>query len=216
MTEVMQAWDGGPGRVLPAGAIVDHLDFLEALVEVSLPGVAGADIAEVLKHGVRGRGLVRRAVAARTGVARRGGAAGVRGAGSTAGRRGADERGSVLAFPANQAQRNSINDVGSLLRVLCGTSEATHCRGPTAAQAEFRTGNGTWSRAEGLLLIVAGALGLILLLGFIALHLLKAAIMSLFYLLLAPAAQTSGRVCHPPRGATDCRGAGCAHPRARP
>lgn len=96
--------------------------------------------------------------------------------------------GLFLAFPANQAQRNSINDVGSLLRVLCGTSEATHCRGPTAAQAEFRTEDGTWSRAEGLLLIVAGAVGLILLLGFIALHLLKAALMSLFYLLLAPAA----------------------------
>lgn len=51
MTEVMPAWDGGPGRVLPAGAIVDHLDFLEALVGAGLPGVAGEDIAEVLKNG---------------------------------------------------------------------------------------------------------------------------------------------------------------------
>lgn len=51
MTEDLQAWDGGPGRVPPAGVIVDHLDFLEALVEVGLPGVAGEDIAEVLKNG---------------------------------------------------------------------------------------------------------------------------------------------------------------------
>jgi len=44
-------WDGGPGRVLPAGAVVNHLDFLGALVEAGLPGVAGEDIAEVLKNG---------------------------------------------------------------------------------------------------------------------------------------------------------------------
>jgi len=93
-----------------------------------------------------------------------------------------------LALPANQVQRNSINESSSLLRVLCDEEHATSCRGPTAKQAEFRTENGTWPRAEGLLLIVIGALGMILLLGFIALRLLGAAIMSLFYLLLAPAA----------------------------
>ena len=93
-----------------------------------------------------------------------------------------------LALPANQKQRNSINETSSLLRVLCDSENATSCRGPTAKQAEFRTEDGTWPRAEGLLLILIGELGMILLLGFIALRLLGAAIMSLFYLLLAPAA----------------------------
>jgi hypothetical protein len=93
-----------------------------------------------------------------------------------------------LALPANQVQRNSINETGSLLRVMCDSEDATKCRGPTAKQAEFRTEDGTWPRAEGLLLIGIGGLGMILLLGFIALRLLGAAIMSLFYLLLAPAA----------------------------
>jgi hypothetical protein len=93
-----------------------------------------------------------------------------------------------LALPANKVQRNSINETSSLLRVLCDSESVTNCRGPTAKQAEFRTENGTWPRVEGLLLIVVGGLGMILLLGFIALRLLGAAIMSLFYLLLAPAA----------------------------
>ena len=93
-----------------------------------------------------------------------------------------------LALPANQKQRNSINETSSLLRVMCDSEDATKCRGPTAQQAEFRTEDGTWPRAEGLLLILIGGLGMILLLGFIAIRLLGAAIMSLFYLLLAPAA----------------------------
>jgi hypothetical protein len=93
-----------------------------------------------------------------------------------------------LALPANQKQRNSINETSSLLRVLCDSENATNCRGPTAKQAAFRTEDGTWPRAEGLLLILVGELGMILLLGFIALRLLGAAIMSLSYLLLAPAA----------------------------
>jgi hypothetical protein len=93
-----------------------------------------------------------------------------------------------LALPANQPQRNSITESSSLLHVLCDSEDATNCRGPTAQQAEFRTEDGTWPRAEGLLLILIGALGMILLLGFIAVRLLGAAIMSLFYLLLAPAA----------------------------
>jgi hypothetical protein len=93
-----------------------------------------------------------------------------------------------LALPANGPARNSINEQGSLLRVMCQSSEATSCRGPMAAQAEFRTDGGTWARVGGLVLIVAGALGMLLLLGFIALRLLAAALLSLLYLLLAPAA----------------------------
>jgi hypothetical protein len=93
-----------------------------------------------------------------------------------------------LALPANGPERNSINDPGSLLRALCGTSDATRCRGPTAEQAQFRTASGTWPRAGGLLLICIGAAGMIALLAFIALRLLGAAVGSLLYLLLAPAA----------------------------
>jgi TrbL/VirB6 plasmid conjugal transfer protein len=92
-----------------------------------------------------------------------------------------------LALPANGAARNSIGERGSLLWTLCQSSEATNCRGPTAAQAEFRTNGGTWSRLGGLLLIAGGLLGMLLLLGFVALRLLAAAIFSLLYLLLAPA-----------------------------
>jgi hypothetical protein len=92
-----------------------------------------------------------------------------------------------LALPANDAARNSINDQGSLLRTLCDSSEATSCRGPTAAQAEFRTSGATLSRLGGVLLIAAGLLGMLLLLGFIAVRLLTAALFSLLYLLLAPA-----------------------------
>ena len=91
-----------------------------------------------------------------------------------------------LALPPNGPARNSINEAGSLLRALCQSSDATACRGPTAAQAQFRTGSGTWARVAGLLLIVAGVLGMLLLLGFIALRLLGAALFSLLYLLLAP------------------------------
>jgi hypothetical protein len=93
-----------------------------------------------------------------------------------------------LALPANGPGRNSINDEASLLRVMCQSSQATSCRGSMAAQAEFRTNGGTWKRVGGLLLIVAGVLGMLLLLGFIALRLLGAAIFSLLYLLVAPAA----------------------------
>jgi hypothetical protein len=94
-----------------------------------------------------------------------------------------------LALPANEAARNSINDSASLLRALCGgSSEATGCRGPTAAQAEYRTQSGTSSRIGGLLLIVLGALGMLLLYGYIALQVLAAELLGLLYLLLAPAA----------------------------
>jgi hypothetical protein len=93
-----------------------------------------------------------------------------------------------LALPANGPQRNSINDESSLLRVMCQSSDANSCKGRMAAQAQFRTRAGTWKRLGGLLLIVAGVLGMLLVFGFIALRLLGAAIFSLLYLLLAPAA----------------------------
>ncbi|HTA11880.1 MAG TPA: hypothetical protein VK765_00565, partial [Solirubrobacteraceae bacterium] len=92
-----------------------------------------------------------------------------------------------LALPANGVARNSINEPGSLLRILCQSSEASDCRGPTAAQAEFRTGAGTLARLGGLLLIAGGLLGMLLLFGFLVMRLLMAAVMSLLYLLLAPA-----------------------------
>ena len=91
-----------------------------------------------------------------------------------------------LALPANGPTRNSISESGSLLRAICQSSDATACHGAAAAQAEFRTQSGTWPRVGGLLLILAGALGLLLLLGFIVLRLLAAALFSLLFLLLTP------------------------------
>jgi hypothetical protein len=91
-----------------------------------------------------------------------------------------------LALPTNGASRNSINQQGSLLRTICQSPDATSCRGPAAAQAEFRTNAGTWPRVGGLLLIGAGVLGMLLLLGFIGLRLLTAALFGLLFLLLAP------------------------------
>jgi hypothetical protein len=92
-----------------------------------------------------------------------------------------------LALPANGPARNAINDSQSLLRAICQSDDATSCRGVAAAQAEFRTNHGTWARVGGLLLIVVGALGMLLLLGFVALRLLTSALFSLLYLMLAPA-----------------------------
>ena len=91
-----------------------------------------------------------------------------------------------LALPANGPERNSINDERSLLRAICQTDDATRCRGPSAEEAEFRTNRGTWPRVGGLLLILAGAVGVLLLLGHLALRLLLAALFSLLYLLLTP------------------------------
>ncbi len=103
--------------------------------------------------------------------------------------RGARTNGAIfLALPANGPARNAINERESLLRAICQSENATSCRGPTVAQAEFRTNRGTWARVGGLLLIVAGVLGMLLLLGFVALRLLAAALLSLLFLLLAPAA----------------------------
>ena len=99
-----------------------------------------------------------------------------------------------LALPANGEQRNSVKTEGTLLAELCEPEEpgenasADKCKGETAPEAEFRTEKGTGSRVMGLILIWLGALGMLLLFGFLVLRLLEAAIASLFYLLLAPAA----------------------------
>jgi hypothetical protein len=103
---------------------------------------------------------------------------------------GARDNGDLfLALPANGVARNSINEDSSLLSVLCGGSKnATRCTGPTAAQAEFRTQHGTWPRVVGLLMIWVGALTMLVLFGWIGVRLLAAAVLTLFLLLLAPAA----------------------------
>jgi hypothetical protein len=102
--------------------------------------------------------------------------------------RGASTNGEIfLALPANGPTRNSINSATSLYRALCESSDATSCKGPAAAEAEFRTGSGTWSRLGGLVLIGFGLLGMLLLLGFVALRLLTAATQGLLFLLMAPA-----------------------------
>ncbi|MGA9286213.1 MAG: hypothetical protein WBV85_12315 [Solirubrobacteraceae bacterium] len=94
-----------------------------------------------------------------------------------------------LALPANEPGRNSVTKKGTLLNVLCGGGKsADECKGPTAPQAEFRSQKGTGSRVIGLFAIWLGALGMLLLLGFLALRLLGAAVTGLFFLLLAPVA----------------------------
>ena len=93
-----------------------------------------------------------------------------------------------VALAANSAKRNSINDEKSLLRVICGTSDATACTGAAAAEAEFRTQSGTWPRAGGLLFVTIGTVGALALFGFLALRLLSAALLAVLYLLLAPVA----------------------------
>jgi hypothetical protein len=101
--------------------------------------------------------------------------------------RSATSNGAIfLALPANGPARNAINQPGSLLRTICQSATATDCRGPAAPEAEFRTNGGTWSRLGGLLLVAAGLLGMLLLLGFLASRLLAAALFSVLYLLLAP------------------------------
>ncbi len=101
--------------------------------------------------------------------------------------READTNGELfLAFPANGPQRNSVKESSSLLHVLCQAEDDTKCTGATAAQAEFRSDSGTIPRVIGVALIAAGVLGMVLLFGLIAVHLLVAAVISLMMLLLAP------------------------------
>ena len=90
-----------------------------------------------------------------------------------------------LALPANGPARNSINDQGSLLRTLCQSSEATQL--PRSGRAAGRVPDGRrtrFARLGGLVLIAGGLLGMLLLLGFVAVRLLLAASFSLLYLLL--------------------------------
>ena len=95
-----------------------------------------------------------------------------------------------LALPANEEARNSTKEEWSLLNVLCGGGgkPADKCSGKTAAQAEFRSEKGTQPRLIGIFLIWMGGLGMLLLFGFLALHLLSAAIRTIVFLLMAPAA----------------------------
>ncbi len=101
--------------------------------------------------------------------------------------READTNGSLfLAFPANGPERNSTKDGGSLLHVLCQSENDSKCEGATASQAEFRSDGGTFPRMLGVVLIAIGVLGMAMLFGLIAIHLLVSALLSLFMLLLAP------------------------------
>jgi hypothetical protein len=96
-----------------------------------------------------------------------------------------------LALPAGGLARNGLasqTSLPTLYATLCGASDPTACTAGTAPQAEFRTAEGTWPRAGGLLLIAIGTAGMLLLLGFIALRLLGAALALLVYLMLAPLA----------------------------
>lgn len=93
-----------------------------------------------------------------------------------------------LAQPANGPARNSSKWQGSLLAAICRGPNATSCHGATAAEAEFRTSDHTIDRLAGLMLIGAGALGVVLLLGFILARLLGAAVFGLLFMLVAPAA----------------------------
>lgn len=102
----------------------------------------------------------------------------------------AQTNGSIfLALPANGPLRNSVKERTSLLYVLCGgAGDATSCRGPTASEAEFRANSGTLPRLAGLGLIGFGVSGMLLLIGVVTARLLEAAIISVLFLLLAPAA----------------------------
>ncbi len=91
-----------------------------------------------------------------------------------------------LAFPANGPERNSSKDSNSLLHVLCQSEDDSKCGGATATQAEFRSDGGTFPRMLGIALIAIGVLGMAMLFGLIAMHLLVSALFSLFMLLLAP------------------------------
>lgn len=94
-----------------------------------------------------------------------------------------------LALPANGPVRNSVKESTSLFYVLCGGGkDATECRGPTAAEAEFRANSGTLPRIGAVLMIALSLLGMLLLVGFIAVRLIEAAILSVLFLLLAPVA----------------------------
>jgi hypothetical protein len=96
-----------------------------------------------------------------------------------------------LALPSDALSRTALagaTTTPTLYGTLCGSDDAGACTAATAPQADFRSASGTWPRVGGLLLIVAGTAGMLLLLGFLALRLLGAALATLVYLLLAPLA----------------------------
>jgi hypothetical protein len=106
--------------------------------------------------------------------------------------RGVHTNGDIfLAFPNDAPLRNSVSTSGSLLTALCGSSDLATCQGATVAQAQFRGSGGTWTRAGGLLFIVLGTAGMLALFAFLAFRLLGAALLTVFYLLLAPVAVLS-------------------------
>jgi hypothetical protein len=109
-----------------------------------------------------------------------------------------------LALPPEAISRTALSGataLPTLYGTLCGSGDASACTAPTAPQAEFRTASGTWPRVGGLLLIVAGTVGMLLLLGFLALRLLGAALAVLLYLLLAPLAVLAPALGEAGRGA---------------
>ena len=96
-----------------------------------------------------------------------------------------------LSLPAGGLARNDLSSetpLPTLYATLCGAGDSTGCTAGTAPQAEFRTAQGTWPRVGGLLLITIGTTGMLLLLGFIAVRLIGAALALLIYLMLAPLA----------------------------
>jgi hypothetical protein len=93
-----------------------------------------------------------------------------------------------LAFASGGSARNSYTRGDSLLHIMCQSEGATTCTGPAAVEATFRSSRGTFPRMIGVVAIAAGLLGMVMLLGFVAVRLLGAAIASLLMLLLAPAA----------------------------
>lgn len=93
-----------------------------------------------------------------------------------------------LAQPADGPARNSSKGADSLLHAICNGPSATRCTGSTASEAEFRTSSFTIDRLVGLIMIWCGALGLLLLLGYVLARLIGAAVLSLLFLLVAPAA----------------------------
>jgi hypothetical protein len=106
--------------------------------------------------------------------------------------RGAHTNGDIfLAFPNDAPLRDSLSTSGSLLTALCGSSDLATCQGATVAQAQFRGSGATWTRAGGLLFIVLGTAGMLALFAFLAFRLLGAALLTVFYLLLAPVAVLS-------------------------
>lgn len=165
---------GDSMRALYAGAIEKPWCFLE------FGNVHWCDEPSLLEPGLR--------AAALTLAAHEGGGHGAFATSKDLVRAAATNGALFLSFPANGPARNSINDEGSLLRAICRSKDATECKGPAAAEAEFRTDGGTMSRLLGLLPIAVGVLGMALLFGLLALRLLAAAFLSMLLLLLAPLA----------------------------